>query len=115
LGGAVDGGAAPVRLNSARPTIVVKIAEAVEAALQLIRPRALLFRDAAPRHISTPAEVRLRIIDPRRSSQTATEALVGIGLDDGDPRIDFAICSLPLNPVCLRGQTETKCRYRGRT
>ena len=51
--------------NLPRPPVVIEVAELVEAPLQFVRPAALLFSDAAARHISTPAEMGLRIRLPR--------------------------------------------------
>jgi hypothetical protein len=84
----------PPVVSAVVPTIIsaviVEIAETVETALQRFGAIALLLGDFAPRHKTAPAEVRRRIIGPRRTAKAATKALVGLRLDNCDPRIDLA-------------------------
>jgi len=65
--------------------------------LQFFRPVALLFGDLATRNIATPTEVGLGISHPRRASEAATKALVGIRLDLRDARVDLAVRSFALH------------------
>jgi hypothetical protein len=85
------------RTNSSRPPVVVEVSELVETPLQFIRPVALLFRNAATRHIPTPAKVGLGIGLPRRASKAAPETLIGVSLNLRNTRVDFAGCSFALH------------------
>jgi hypothetical protein len=71
--------------KSARPAVVVEIAELIEAALQFFRAVALFLGNTLPWHIPAPLGVPRRIVRPSWALKAATEALVGVRLDDCDP------------------------------
>jgi hypothetical protein len=79
------------------PAVVVEIAESIEAALQVFRSAALCLCNALPWHIPAPLEMPSRIVVPGWPLQAATEALVGVRLDDCDARINLACCALALD------------------
>jgi hypothetical protein len=63
----------------------------------VIRTVALFLGNTLPWHIPAPLGVPRRIVRPSWALKAATEALVGVRLDDGDLRIDLAACTLALD------------------
>ncbi|MFA5958465.1 hypothetical protein [Hyphomicrobium sp.] len=85
-------------------TTVVEITEAVEAILELLRAEHLIARQIGTGSIAAPAEMAADFGAPLRTAKTATESVVGFGLDLGDARVEFAACALTLDvaaPVIL--------------
>jgi hypothetical protein len=92
-----DARAVEVAAKSASPAVVVEIAEPIKAALQLFRSVALFLSSTPPRHIPAPLGVPHRIVRLSWALKATTEAHVGVRLDDCDPRIDLAACTLALD------------------
>lgn len=91
LGSRRFGGASGPRLSAAAaPVILIEVAELIEAALQFVRPAALLLCCLPPRHISAPLEVGLSVSDPGWASQATAEAAVSFSLDHSDTGVNFA-------------------------
>jgi hypothetical protein len=82
------------RALSTPPTIVIKIAELVEAALHIFRFVPLFLGYFAAWHPAAPFEVPSRVVVPTSALKTAPEALIGLRLDDGDARVSITGCTL---------------------
>lgn len=85
-------------------TAVVEITEAVEAILELLRAEHLIAGQIGPGGPAAPAEMAADVRTPLRAAKTATESVVGFGLNLGDARIEFAACALTFDlaaPVIL--------------
>lgn len=69
--------------------VVIKVAELVEAALQITLTIALLFGYHTPRNKTAPAKVGANVPIPGRSAIATAELVVGFSLNRSDARIDF--------------------------
>ncbi len=76
--------------RSPPPAVVVEIAQPIKAALQLLRSVFLFLGNTMPWHIPAPLEMPRRVVRPSWAFEAAAEALVGVGLDDGNARIRVA-------------------------
>jgi len=72
------------------PAIIIKVAEPVEAALQVFCFIALFFGHFPPRHPPAPLEMSAGVVIPAWALKAAPEALVCLRLNDGDTRVGIA-------------------------
>ncbi len=97
-------------LLDGRSRTVVKIAETVEAVLQLFGPAALLIKHGATGSPPAPLEMGSYIALPTLSAKSAPEPVVRICLDLRDAGVDFAASPLAFDiaPPIVGAELEGK-------
>lgn len=92
-------------LRRAAPTvclsILIEVAEAIEARLQVLGARALLLANAGARHESAPSEMGPAVARPSWAAIATSEPSVGVGLYERNASVNLAARSFAFD-ICAR-------------